>query len=231
MMINSASHAYCNQPTNGGPTYWIRNVAYHLPGGSTRLSGGSAGVLLYNNTVLSETSATATSNVHWRNNLFLGENSGLTALPPILSVNTYTSYTSSDYNGFRPNPGAAYSFGWNSPPAGTLADYLAPGHTPVLETRRFPTLAEYSAATGQDRNSVLVDYDVFVNVPRLDAQDFANVQKVYRAEDFDFTLRAGSAAIDRGVVLPNVSDEFAGAAPDLGAHELGAPVPHYGPRP
>jgi hypothetical protein len=231
MMINSASHAYCNQPTNGGPTYWIRNVAYHLPGGSTRLSGGSAGVLLYNNTVLSETSATATSNVHWRNNLFLGENSGLTALPPILSVNTYTSYTSSDYNGFRPNPGAAYSFGWNSPPAGTLADYLAPGHTPVLETRRFPTLAEYSAATGQDRNSVLVDYDVFVNVPRLDAQDFANVQKVYRAEDFDFTLRAGSAAIDRGVVLPNVSDEFAGAAPALGAHELGAPVPHYGPRP
>ena len=35
MMINSASHAFCNQPSIGGPIYWIRNIAYHLPGGST----------------------------------------------------------------------------------------------------------------------------------------------------------------------------------------------------
>ena len=98
MMINSASHAFCNQPAIGGPAYWIRNVAYHLPGGSTRLTGGSAGVLFYNNTILSETQAHGTSNSHWRNNLFLGENSA----PAIFSVNTYTNYTSSDYNGFRP---------------------------------------------------------------------------------------------------------------------------------
>ena len=55
MMINSASHAFCNQPAVGGPVYWIRNIGYHLPGGSTRLTGGSAGVLFYNNTILSET--------------------------------------------------------------------------------------------------------------------------------------------------------------------------------
>ena len=54
-MINSASHAFCNQPAIGGPVYWIRNIAYHLPGGSTRLTSGSAGVLFYNNTILSET--------------------------------------------------------------------------------------------------------------------------------------------------------------------------------
>ena len=59
MMINSASHAFCNQPAIGGPVYWIRNIAYHLPGGSTRLTGGSAGVLFYNNTILSETQARA----------------------------------------------------------------------------------------------------------------------------------------------------------------------------
>lgn len=44
-------------------------------------------------------------------------------------------------------------------------------------------------------------------------------------------LKAGSAAVDQGQVLPNVNDGFAGAAPDLGAHELGLPLPHYGPRP
>jgi len=36
LMLNSASHAFCNQPTLGGPTYWVRNIGYHLPGGSTR---------------------------------------------------------------------------------------------------------------------------------------------------------------------------------------------------
>ena len=112
-MINSASHAFCNQPSNGGPIYWIGNIAYHLPGGSTRLTNGSAGVLFYNNTILSETTAQAASNVHWRNNLFLGENS----TPAIFTINTFTNYTSSDYNGFRLNPGAEFSFQWNSPPA------------------------------------------------------------------------------------------------------------------
>ena len=55
MMINSASHPFCNQPAIGGPIYWIRNIAYHAPGGSTRLTNGSAGVLFYNNTILTET--------------------------------------------------------------------------------------------------------------------------------------------------------------------------------
>jgi hypothetical protein len=30
--------------------------------------------------------------------------------------------------------------------------------------------------------------------------------------------------------LPNVTDGFSGKAPDLGAIELGQPMPHYGPR-
>jgi hypothetical protein len=37
-------------------------------------------------------------------------------------------------------------------------------------------------------------------------------------------------AVDHGVVLPTVTNEFAGAAPDLGALELGATPPQYGPR-
>jgi hypothetical protein len=76
-----------------------------------------------------------------------------------------------------------------------------------------------------------VDYDVFVNVPRLDAQDLKNVQKLYKAAEFDFRLKPGSAAVDRGVILPNVTDGFSGAAPDLGALEFGQAAPHYGPRP
>jgi hypothetical protein len=226
MLINHPSHAFCNQPTLGGPVYWIRNIAYNLPGGAVRLTAGAAGAIFYNNTILSETTVQGASNIHWRNNLMLGQNSA----PAILTVNTFTSYTSSDYNGFRLNPGAKASFHWNSPPAGTTADFPGPGHSARLENRSFATLAEYSKATGQDAHSVTLDYDVFVSVKRLDAQDTANVQKLYTASDFDFRIKPGSAAVDRGLALPTVTDAFAGSAPDLGALEAGRPLPQYGPR-
>ena len=123
------------------------------------------------------------------------------------------------------------SFRWSSPPFTVAMDPLGPGRQPSLETRDFATLAQYSQATEQDRHSTLVDYDIFMNVRRLDAQDIPTLQKLYKAEDFDFRLKPGSAAVDKGVVLPNVTDRFSGGAPDLGALEVGAAVPHYGPRP
>src|SRR6476620_11023485 len=136
------------------------------------MTNGAAGVLVYNNSILTETAAGSSANSHWRNNLMLGENSA----PAIFSVNTNTNYSSSDYNGFRPNPGAEVSFQWNSPPWKTPADYSGllraiPGRggdrvNPAFEARRFATLEEYSRATHQDQHSVAADYDVFVNVPR-----------------------------------------------------------------
>jgi len=44
-------------------------------------------------------------------------------------------------------------------------------------------------------------------------------------------LKAGSAAIDAGEVLPGFNDGFAGKAPDLGAYEFGSSLPVYGIRP
>ena len=78
---------------------------------------------------------------------------------------------------------------------------------------------------------MLVDYDIFMKVAKLDAKDLATVQRLYKAEDLDFRLKPGSAAVDRGVALPNVTDGFTGQAPDLGALEVGQPMPVYGPRP
>jgi len=235
MMLNSASHPMCNQPAIGGPIYWIRNIIYHAPGGSTRTSNGAPGMIFLNNTILSETAIRTTSNSHWMNNLMLGEN----VQPAIFTVNTYTNYTSSDYNGFRVNPGVAESFEWSSPPFGVAQDFrdllaAADGvQTPpdkYLVTRRYASLAQYSAETHQDTHSVLLDYDVFVHVPMLDAKDMKTIQKLYDAKDLDFRLKPGSAAVDKGAVIPNVTDGYSGNAPDLGALELGQPLPHYGPR-
>ena len=69
-----------------------------------------------------------------------------------------------------------------------------------------------------------------VSVKHLDAQDIRTVQKVYKAEEFDFRLKPNSVAVDKGVALPNVNDGWAGRAPDLGALEVGQTLPHFGPR-
>lgn len=225
MLINHPSHAFCNQPAMGGPVYWIRNIAYNLPGGSTRLTTGSSGVVFYNNTIFSETEG-ALQNSHWRNNLILGQN----ASPMLFGITSFTNYTSSDYNGFFPFQESSNTFRWNTPPLDILADYPGPNKSPNLQTREFASLEAYSQATGQDTHSLLVDYSVFRNVPMLDASDTARLQNVYDVQELDFRLVPGSAAVDSGMHLPNVTNNSNGSAPDLGALELGVPLPHYGPR-
>lgn len=57
---------------------------------------------------------------------------------------------------------------------------------------------------------------------------------VYTESDFvdydarDFRLAAGSPAIDAGVVLPGINDNYTGAAPDAGALEFGESMWHVG---
>ncbi len=89
-------------------------------------------------------------------------------------------------------------------------------------------LADYSQATGQDRHSKLVDWNVFWNLAPANPAD---PQRVYKPEELNFQLKPDGVAVDAGCILPNVNDDFYGNAPDLGALEVGRPVPHYGPRP
>ena len=140
----------------------------------------------------------------------------------MFAIRSFTNYSTSDYNGFRPNPGAENAFEWDSPPFTVAFDYSHP-----VEVRRYKTLADYSSATGLDKHSVLLDFDTFVKVGIPDKSD---PQRLYNPEDFDFRLQPGSAAVAAGVELPTITDDFTGRAPDLGAYESGKPIPHYGPR-
>ncbi len=38
---------------------------------------------------------------------------------------------------------------------------------------------------------------------------------------FDFSLKSGSEAIDYGIIVKGLTDEFEGLAPDAGAYEFG----------
>jgi len=72
-----------------------------------------------------------------------------------------------------------------------------------------------------------VDFDIFET---LTPPDPAQRHAVYHAMDLNFTLKPTSKAVDAGLVIPTVNDVFKGKAPDLGALEVGAPAPRYGPR-
>src|SRR6185437_15057596 len=202
-----AAGALSVQPMFGGPVYFYRNLIFNCPTGSLKYIEGSSGILTYNNTIIGEGRAGPASNETFRNNLILAQG----AMEPVFAITTYTNYTSSDYNGFRPNPDAADSFEWNSPVLGTASDFEK---TPVA--RHFKTLKEYSEATGQDKHSVPVDYDIFRKVRAPDASD---PQRVYTTADYDFRLKPGSAAVDAGIEIPSITDGFNGRAPDLGAYE------------
>ncbi len=220
--FDSTGGSFSAQPSFGGPTYFYQNLAYNTTtGGPLKFLDTPAGVLTYQNTFIGQgTMIGPAANIHFLNNLFLGDNWSQTAA--VFSVRTFTNYSTSDYNGFRPNPGVDSSFMWNSPAFEITADYKG-----QLVTRRFKSLREYADVTGKDAHSKLVDYDIFVKVVMPDVSD---PQRVYKTEECDFRLRPGSAAIDAGVAIPTINDDFTGRAPDLGAYELDRPVPHYGPR-
>jgi hypothetical protein len=222
--VNAFHGGYSSQPVFGGPVYFFRNLLYHVQSGvAFKLDARPAGLLIYHNTIIGEQSVRSPNgNVHWRNNLFLGRDT------PGRGIMTWANATgnhSSDYNGFRPNAGVANQYSWLAP---TQQDqtlyYNKPEHW-----RTFPTLSAFQRATGQDRHSVEVDFDIFESMRPPDPSA-AGRHTVYHAMDLNFQLKPQSKVVDAGEQLPTINDVFTGTGPDLGALEAGQPAPKYGPR-
>ncbi|MBC8870360.1 MAG: hypothetical protein H8E44_13130 [Planctomycetes bacterium] len=205
------------QPIYGGPCYFIRNVQYNITRGVPfKTNVQPAGVLIYNNTsvccgmihgkgVASITPGFSNSRIF--NNLFLGLNG------PTLSSGFFDPEISQiDYNGYTvvgPIEWTVFDERW-------------------MPKRRlsFPTFGEFAESTGFERHAVAVGFEDLVNVPKPPCES-----KTHKDLNFgDARPKAISRAVDAGTVIPNVTDGFTGKAPDLGAYELGPPMPHYGPR-
>jgi len=218
--FNAAVWGYSTQPIFGGPAYIFRNIMYNGAGtGALKLLDNPAGVLVYQNTFIGPAGSLGPlANVHFLNNLIVSDG----WKEPLFSVRTFTNYSSSDFNGFGADPGVEKSFGWSSPEFGIASDYKN-----RLVTRTFATLAEYQKATGQDPHSVTVSLADFVKVTSVNPED---PRTLYLPENMDLRLKRTSRAVNAGTPLPGINDGFSGRAPDLGAIELNAPMPHYGPR-
>jgi hypothetical protein len=217
---NAAQGGYSSQPVFGGPVYFIGNLLYHVPSGvAFKFSAKPAGLFVYHNTIIGEQVARdPSSNMHYRNNLFLGRD---TADRGIMAWANATDTYSSDYNGFRPNKGVSAQYAWLGPQPGQRM-YEAKRS----DWKHYATLAEFRKETGQEAHGIEVDFDIF---ERMVPPDPAGRHAVYHAMDLNFRLKPGSKAVDAGVPIPTVNDGFSGRAPDLGALETGKPEPKYGP--
>ena len=218
--FNAAHHGLSAQPMFGGPVYFIKNIVYNVPFGGAIKTGGAnpAGVLIYNNTFIAENAdAVGISNVHYRNNLFFGSNHPNKFLNRLES---YTVYSTSDYNGYQKGRDKAL-LSWGFPKNG-MRDY-----TERPESREYNDLKALNKDSGLEKHGILLDQNIF---EKMILPDFHKPHAVYFPESVDFRLRSNSAAIDAGILLPNINDGFTGAAPDLGAIEFNSPNQVYGPR-
>jgi MYXO-CTERM domain-containing protein len=205
-----------SQPDLGGPTYYVRNVMYNVLYSPFKFHNGTVGDVVFHNTVVKCGdgwgcyAGEAWSRALVRNNLFIGGTGGGT------------------YGGYGNGSGRVLDLGDADGTCSFDYDGLGSIDTGKFEGKigstRFTSVATMQSST-TEVHGVAVDMSIFASSPAFPANPYPAKPVV------DLQLAAGSAAVDKGVVLAAINDDFAGAAPDLGAYEVGVAPPVYGPRP
>ena len=202
-----------SQPSLGGPTYFTRNALYNVLYQAFKLQRSSVGDVGFHNTVVKSGDAFSvnTSDVFsrawFRNNLFLGGPGA-----------TYNGYDSGPGDVMMlPSADASCSFDYDG--FGALGRDELAGRVGEV---RFENLDQLRSST-TEAHAVQVGLDVFDAAVQFPEDPFAAPATP------SLLLAEASAAVDQGEPLANVNDGFEGRAPDLGAFELGAEEPKYGP--
>jgi len=204
-----------SQPDLGGPTYYIQNTMYNVLYSPFKFHNGTVGDVVLHNTVVKCGDAfgcyagATWSRAFFRNNLFIGGIGG----------GTYGGYGNGSGNVLDlADADATCSFDYDG--LGSIGTNTFAGK---IGATRFTSLASLKANT-TEVHAVQGDMSVFADAVPFPSNPYPPKPVV------DLQLAAGGAAIDKGVVIVGLNDGFSGAAPDLGAYELGATSPVYGPR-
>ncbi|MEO8223453.1 MAG: thrombospondin type 3 repeat-containing protein [Gammaproteobacteria bacterium] len=211
--ITNASMGVSFQPVWGGPVYVFRNVLINLARSPYKVNNDPTGFYILNNTSV--------------RTLGIGLN-GSYAWPSI----GYTQATG--------NPAYAANFqfrnnlliGVSAPASVTTQLFNATIDSngwwpdgPFVFFNTWANLADLVSNSPYEANGRIVEAQPFVTPIVLGATyDPLSPPR-------NPLLAASSTAVDGGQLIPNVTDDYAGAAPDLGAWERGRPLPVYGPRP
>lgn len=219
---DSSLMSVSTQPGHGGPMYIYRNIGYQNRAEPIKTHNWPAGIMAFNNTFISVTGFSKMPAM-WQcsefvNNIFFQIepwDSYGTIVGPIGSGTPTPETCVVDHNAYR-NVGKTLR--WFTYPSGRLSPRDG-------ATLLFPTPEEFVKKTGFEKHAVWgFDYGDFVNLPPCTSKEWPPYAGV------DLRLKPGSKAVDAGMVIPQITDGFLGRAPDIGAYEAGAPLPHYGPR-
>jgi hypothetical protein len=205
--------ALSSQPGLGGPIYFIRNVVYsNVYVAAFKLHRGSIGDVILHNTVikmgdaLGIESGKTHSRQYFRNNLFIGGKGG-----------TYAGYSNGD--------GRIINLTWASKGSYDYDGFgsLVGKYNGKLGSISFANMTELKSKTSY-KHAVKVDLSVFAKTVAFPSSPFPAKSPP------DLRPKAGSAAVDKGLVIPGINYGYGGKAPDLGAYEAGQALPKYGPR-
>jgi len=205
--ISNARHnGFSFQPMNGGPWYFIRNQVAAPLEACLKLRQSSR-VLLAHNLFVGWVGALAYGSERMLN-FQSNNNVWITVTGRYVWENGEGGAagwrTNLDYDGF--DWGSSDSaFKWGS-------------------SSRYHDLQEFQAATGLEQHGIHINRDACFATFDVPAPPPASMPLQY------MTLKAGCNAVDAGLPLANINDQFTGSAPDLGPFEINAPLPHYGPR-
>jgi hypothetical protein len=199
--ITDSHMAFAVAPAAPGPTWIVRNIAYNF--GNTRTSqtdGFTASALKINSGY-----STPIGPLFLYHNTLLTEAAGTDALALLNpGESTYIKgrnniFAGTQYALYKVNP-VALDFDWN--------DYHTtdPNRFVKWEGTNYDDLTALHGGTGQEPDGLAA--------PPL----------LVNPAGGDFTPGAGSQLIDRGVVIAGINDGFEGAAPDMGAVEVGIPL-------
>ena len=205
-IVNAAS-GILNRTTFGGPVYLVRNVLANISGEPFPMDARPSGVLVLHNTAVRPGSALTLEgeapivNCVFRNNLFVG-----TSGEAACRIVTPMENCDVDHDGFTGGPWILFL---------------------KLPAESFPTpaLAKEKSTVYKDAVLLQPSSPFAANIPIPETAGTTLDRRL------DFRLEPGSGAVDAALLIPGLNDPFAGKAPDLGALEVGADLPPYGPRP
>ena len=194
------------QPIHGGPVYVFRNAMYNVTAETFKMHNNPSGGIFYHNTSVKAGmplvlwTGETVNNCITRNNLFVGTE-GNYAYESTAPMRRCDF----DYDGFGGTWKQFLKFNRVRYKTIEAARENAPAYRNVIRVSPARVFASGIKPPGDAKTK----FDIRVN---------------------DLRIKAGSAGVDAGVALDNINDGFKGKAPDLGAYELGAKLPHYGPR-
>lgn len=206
--------AFSSQPGLGGPTYFIRNAAYNVAHVAFKLYRTSYGDVVLHNTIVKSGDG-------------LGVYSGTPVRRATIANNLFIGGPGGTYGGYSNGSGRVIDFTYLDTANSTI-DYQAYGTTIAtfsgkIGSTTFSSLAQLNANT-PEKHSVQTDLSAFATTVSFPANPLVINTPV------DLRLNGSASPVDKALPIANINDGYAGAAPDIGAYEVGSALPTYGPR-